>query len=529
MTTATLRALRVGEKTYPVILPNVRDPRLHLAAVIISIHILGQTVLGFRVTVPQILAAILTCFLIEVAVTFNRTREIVWPASAMLTGSGVGLIFRMVGTERGDHWGWQGWHLFALVAGFSLITKYVIRHRGSHIFNPSNVGLVIAFLVLGSRRVEPLDFWWAPFDGWMATAYLIILGGGLLITARLKLLEMAATFWLVLAAGLGLVAASGHCMTAAWALEPVCGAGFWWVVVSSPEILIFLFFMITDPRTIPSARAARAAFSVSLAVVSTLLIAPQATEFGAKVGLLASLVLLAPMRPLFDRYMSPDASEQIGSHSMLTRLTSRDGVILTPLRVFSRGAVLGVAGAVVAIGIVAAGGPARVLARADSGLEPIEVAVEIDPTTLPIVTVDTEVAALKSDAADNAQQLAVALAENLAIEGEAIRQAEVSILRGADDGERLIEREHRIEAAATSGELAVLHYLFETLHLHVVHTAGPQGGASLALDGRGNIETITYNTQGVELRRMTTAFAATFVLDQTSSGRWLITAELPLN
>ncbi|HEU4750029.1 MAG TPA: hypothetical protein VFT54_03125 [Acidimicrobiia bacterium] len=524
MTTATLRTMRLGAKDYPLILPNVRDPRLHLAAVIISIHILGQTVLGFRVTVPQILAAILSCFLIEVVITFGRTREIVWPASAMLTGSGVGLIFRVVGTERGDHWGWDGWFLFALVAGLSLITKYVIRYRASHVFNPSNVGLVVAFLVLGSTRVEPLDFWWAPFDGWMAAAYLIILGGGLLITARLKLLEMAATFWLVLAAGLGLVAASGHCMTAAWALGPVCGGRFWWVVVSSPEILIFLFFMITDPKTIPVGRAARVSFAVVLALVSILLIAPQSTEFGAKVGLLASLVVLSPMRQLFDRLFRQEPSQQTG----LARLTSTGGVELPPWRVFSRGAVLGVVLAAVAIAIVAAGSPARVLARSALNLEPTEVAVEIDPASLPAVTVDEEVAALNSDVAGSGNELALALAENLAIEGEAMRRADPSLLRGADDGERLIEFERRIEAAATAGELAVTQYAFDSLHLHVVQAKGPQGGASLALDAQGVIETITYDAQGVELYRTSADFASTFVLRQGSGERWLIAAELPL-
>ncbi len=83
--------------------------------------------------------------------------------------------------------------MFAGVGAFSLLTKYVIRYRGSHVFNPSNIGLVVAFVVLGSGRVEPLDFWWAPLDRWMFAAYAVILGGGLLITARLRLLALAAS------------------------------------------------------------------------------------------------------------------------------------------------------------------------------------------------------------------------------------------------------------------------------------------------------------------------------------------------
>src|SRR5262245_11567240 len=172
------RTLAIRGTTYPLILPNIRDPRLHVAAVIITVHVLGQVGLGFVVSVPQILAAILTCAVLEVAITFRQSRAIVWPASAMLTGSGVALILRVVGTPAGQPWGTYAWYVFAVVAGLSLLSKYVIRYRGSHVFNPSNIGLVVAFLVLGSARAEPLDFWWAPLNAWMLAAYAVIGVGG---------------------------------------------------------------------------------------------------------------------------------------------------------------------------------------------------------------------------------------------------------------------------------------------------------------------------------------------------------------
>ena len=46
----TARTLTVGGSTYPLVLPSIRDPRLHVAAVIITIHVLGQVGLHFRVT-----------------------------------------------------------------------------------------------------------------------------------------------------------------------------------------------------------------------------------------------------------------------------------------------------------------------------------------------------------------------------------------------------------------------------------------------------------------------------------------------
>ena len=221
----------------------------------------------------------------------------------MLTGSGVALILRVVGTPPDDPWNTYAWYVFAGVAAFSLLTKYVIRYRGSHVFNPSNIGLVVAFVVLGSSRVEPLDFWWAPLNGWMILAYVVIIGGGLLITRRLHLLALAATFW-VDAGGRGRDPRRvGHCMVANWAFAPVCGFDFWRVIVTSPEVMIFLFFMITDPKTTPAGRVGRVAFGFLVAVMSTLLMAPQTDEFGTKVGLLAGLVVVCAARPLLDRLL----------------------------------------------------------------------------------------------------------------------------------------------------------------------------------------------------------------------------------
>ncbi len=305
------RTLTLGARAYPVTLPNIRDARLHVAAVIVTIHVLGQVALGFHVSVPQILAAILTCAVLEVALTFRRHRELVWPASAMLTGSGVALILRVPSTPQGDHWTTHAWYVFAGVAGVSLLTKYVIRYRGSHLFNPSNIGLVAAFLLLGSTRVEPLDFWWSPLDGPMIVAYAVILIGGVLITRRLEpRWPRRRSSGAGSRAASGSVALSGHCMVARWAFAPVCGFDFWRVIVTSPEVFIFVFFMLTDPRTMPPGRVGRMLFALVLAIVATVLIAPQTNEFGTKVALLGSLVIVCAARPLLERVVPVAGSDE---------------------------------------------------------------------------------------------------------------------------------------------------------------------------------------------------------------------------
>jgi hypothetical protein len=513
MTATSAPTVRLGGTEYPVVLPNVRDPRLHVAAVIISIHVLGQVALGFRVSVPQIVVAIVTCAAIDVVVTFRRERRVVWPASGMLTGSGVALILRLVGMPRGATWSWEGWWLFAAIAGFSLATKYLIRWRGTQVFNPSNVGLVVAFVVLGSNVIEPLDFWWGPLDPALAVAYGLIVGGGVVITRRLGLLTLAVAFWVPFAVLLGALAASGHCITTAWSLDPVCGADFWRIVTFSPEVMIFLFFMITDPRTVPVGRRARIAFGVAVAAFSVLLIAPHQQEFGAKVGLLAGLVLLTPVRTLFDRLL-PRAPGTI------------DRADRPPRTLFATGAAGGAAAVLLVVAVVAAGIPAR----PDVASAPVAApapAVRVDAETLPDVAVSVEAAALDADVASDPSSLAVALAQALAIEAEAMRRLDTSLLRAADTGVRLLEMERAIEAAATAGTPVAAEYTFDTLRLDVAFTDGPQGGASLVVAATGRVDEVTHDAAGTEVSRTSAPLDASFVLVAGASGTWLIEQVLP--
>ena len=327
--------------------------------------------------------------------------------------------------------------MFAGVAGLSLLTKYLIRFRGSHVFNPSNVGLVVAFIVLGSTRIEPLDFWWAPLDRGMVAAYAVILVGGVLVTHRLHLLAAAAGFWITLAAGVGLLAASGHCMIARWAFAPVCGFDYWRVIVTSPEVLIFLFFMITDPKTVPAGRNGRLVFAVAVGITSTLLMAPQTNEFGTKVGLLGGLAVVCACRPLIAR-LAPRSRWR--AHDPGRWVNSPAGALVPA-------GVLLLAVAVVAGAIVAAGTPARGTLVPASADVIGRAAVDVDPATLPAITVDQDVLDWDHEISGvGAQEIVLTLVENLQLESQALRRADVAALEAVDHGERLDEMGERVRA-----------------------------------------------------------------------------------
>ncbi|HYI21203.1 MAG TPA: hypothetical protein VEX62_01075 [Candidatus Limnocylindrales bacterium] len=518
----TARSLTLGGQAYPLVLPNIRDPRLHVAAVIITVHVLGQVGLHFRVSVPQILASILTCFVIEVAITFYQTRSFVWPASAMLTGSGVALILRVVGTPPDQPWNTFGWETFAVIGGLSLLSKYVIKYRGTHVFNPSNIGLVaafvIAFILVGTSFIEPLDFWWAPLNVWMITAYVVIIGGGLLITRRLKLLGLAAAFWLVLAAGVGLLSATGHCMTANWSFTPVCGADFWRVIVTSPEVMIFLFFMITDPKTTPSGRVGRVVFGAAVAIVCTLFMAPMTDEFATKVGLLAGLVAVCAVRPLIDRFV-PEPKSAMDDLSLFgRRLVGTAG----------RAAVAAIAVLLIGAGIVVAGTPARGV-TVPPNLEALNRDPPIvDPSTLPPITVHQEVIDFDHTlAGEEMASVALQLAQNLEIENVALLRRDPSILPAVDHGDRLVEMEARVAEAAAGEGTVLSHYDFDALDVSLLVPFGAQTGLSLGFSGTGTLTQETLDGSGALGSSQSTPFSNTFAMRRATGDRWLIVAVLP--
>src|SRR2546429_9906420 len=164
---AKRRTVNIRGREYPVLLPSIRDPRLHVAVVLLTLQALGQTVLNFRLSIAQILICLATGALIEFGYGFFKDKVILWPASGLLTGHSAAFILRAPGTLHGQWWSMHGIWIFVAVVAVSMASKYLIRWKGRHIFNPSNLGLVLAFVVLGSQCTQPQDLWWIPPGQWL--------------------------------------------------------------------------------------------------------------------------------------------------------------------------------------------------------------------------------------------------------------------------------------------------------------------------------------------------------------------------
>jgi hypothetical protein len=317
-------------------------------------------------------------------------------------------------------------------------------------------------------------------------------------------------------------------MVTRWSFTPVCGADFARVIITSPEVLIFMFFMMTDPKTVPGGRVGRVAFGLLVALASTLLMAPQVDEFGTKVGLLAGLVVICAVRPLLDRLVPEPTSSRDELGRFANRLVTGGNAAAGALPRIARLGVIGLVTVLVAGTIVAAGAPARGVTVPDAAEILNRLPHAVDPSTFPTIVVGQDVIDWDHTIqGPGAQAIMLSLAENLEVESLALLHAEASLLPAVDHGDRLIEMQGKLAEAKASGMTTITQYRFDAATLALLIPFGRQTGLSLGFDSRGTQIESTYDAGGTLRSQQSSPFALTFVMSRPTGGRWLNVAVLP--
>ena len=294
------RQLALGAWRIPVVLPSRGDPRLKVSAVIITLQVLGQTVLNFKVSIAQILVSIAVCAAIDMAVVFRRQHVLAWPASGLLTGNGVAFILRASGTQHGDWWSLNGIEYFVVAAVVSMAAKHFIRPGGRHLLNPSNVGLVLCLLVIGPAHVFPQYLYWGPIGIPVALALAVTVLGAAWTLRTIRMLPMALSFLVTFSSLIAVFALAGRSFVAIWHEGAISGASYWLHICTSPELFIFVFFMMSDPQTTPKSPLGRIIYGATTAVVVAGLLFFQTTEFGIKLAILSGLTVVCALVPLIE-------------------------------------------------------------------------------------------------------------------------------------------------------------------------------------------------------------------------------------
>lgn len=253
------------------IFAKLADPRYYQIAVLSGLLSFGVFALDFGIhwynAIAIIITAQVTQYLCMRLVGISRFD----PWSAAITSLSLTLLLRTDIVA-----------IAMLAAVIAISSKFLVRVRGKHIFNPANVALVT--LMFCSDQA------WVSSGQWGSAAvgafFLACLG--FLVLTRAKRAETTIAFLLSFA-----VLLIGR---AIWLGDP---ASIPLHQLQNGALLIFSFFMISDPKTTPNTGVGRIIYGALVACVAYII---QFVLYEPNAPIIA-LILCAPLVPMFDWFM----------------------------------------------------------------------------------------------------------------------------------------------------------------------------------------------------------------------------------
>ena len=216
------------------------DPRYLSSGLITLILVFGQVYVGFLHDLSQLFTAIAVALAAELALGRLLTGRWLNPASAYITGISCGILLRSLSL-------WP----YAIASLLSILSKYVLRFRGRHLWNPSNLGICVVLFAAPGTAAALSEQW--GNDLW-AMAVIWVLGS--VILWRAKRFHVTFTY-------------AASFVALAYVRSLITGTPFLSEVapITGPMYQLMAFFMVTDPATSVSSRNGRigVAFLVALA------------------------------------------------------------------------------------------------------------------------------------------------------------------------------------------------------------------------------------------------------------------------
>lgn len=188
--------------------------------------------------------------------------------SALITSLGISLLL------RADHW-----TTMAIAAFSAIASKFILRTKAKHFFNPANFGIVTALVFTCDAWVSPGQ--WGE-DWWYG---LLFVGTGGMILQRIGRWDTTAAFL-----GAYSLLEAIHNLWLGWTWDVYLHR------LMSGSLLLFALFMVTDPRSIPNARIGRIVWAICIAILTFIL----RNYFFVSTAVFWALFILAPITIVLD-------------------------------------------------------------------------------------------------------------------------------------------------------------------------------------------------------------------------------------
>jgi Na+-transporting NADH:ubiquinone oxidoreductase subunit NqrB len=246
-----------------------KDPRDFQILFLLSFFSIGIWARDFTVRWDCVLAVLLSSIVAQLIA--DRIWHSSHPSirSALITGVSLCLLLRA-----------NNWQTMAFAGTLSILSKFVFRYRSKHFFNPSNLGIIAVLVLLNDGWVTPgqwgEEIWFAMF----------FIGAGLMVVRKVGRWDTTAVFLI---------------SNALFEATRNYWLGWTWDVFShrltSGSLLLFSFFMITDPRAIPDDFRGRILFASLVAGLAFVL----RNYFFMPTAIFWALFVLSPLTILLDR------------------------------------------------------------------------------------------------------------------------------------------------------------------------------------------------------------------------------------
>jgi len=221
---ALVQERAAGSRRRLVTLDNRYLPPLLITSILLGAH-LSYGILEAWYTTALAIGTAIGAELIMGRVTYGKWPH---PASAYISGISAGILVRSP----------LLWPYF-LVSLVSITSKYVLRVRGRHIWNPTNFG-VSAAAFLAPATVTVLSIQW----GNALAPMIIIWVLGSVIVWRVGRAHISATY-------------VASFLFFSWVTSLITGTPWSATVapITGPMYQLFIFFMVTDPKTTVRAKS----------------------------------------------------------------------------------------------------------------------------------------------------------------------------------------------------------------------------------------------------------------------------------
>ena len=213
----------------------------YMISFLIVLHVISAFFYDFGIkALFPVLITIITTITLDLLIEYFKSKTWYFSQSALISGLFIGGLL----TQN------LQWYVYVLAGFIAILSKHLIKFQQKHIFNPANFGILLVSIIFNVQHT-----WW------ISSPLLLVLIFGIFIIWRLKRFDLTISFlisYYLINSIIGLLRGSNF-------------NDIYLTIINGGVIYFFSMFMLTEPRTHPTARRQKVIYGILVAVLFIIL------------------------------------------------------------------------------------------------------------------------------------------------------------------------------------------------------------------------------------------------------------------